>query len=335
MSEEFARQWAMLKMIPRHPRSIDSVTIRERLEGEGLGEISLRTIQRNLEKLSQSFPLGVVNPKERPIQWHWTKRAAPFAIPGLDPTEAVTMKLVETYLRPLLPGAMLDALAPHFESANKLLKSKGGLGPARWTNLIRALPKGIQLLPPKIDPQAQRTVYDALLREKQLELDYRPRKPKGNIPYQINPLGLVVRDGVIYLVASLVENEAIRQFVLHRIKSAQVLDEPAISPRGFDLDEYIAKGGFGWPTGGKIRLVAIFDDGPAQTLAETPVSPDQTMTELDGKRFKLTATVQETKELHWWLLSFGPEVEVVEPKSLRAQMRKLVEISAKRYRIKR
>ena len=66
MSEEFARQWSMLKMIPKYPYTIDSVTIRERLEGEGLGVISLRTIQRNLEKLSQSFPLEVVNPKERP-----------------------------------------------------------------------------------------------------------------------------------------------------------------------------------------------------------------------------------------------------------------------------
>jgi predicted DNA-binding transcriptional regulator YafY len=44
------------------------------------------------------------------------------------------------------------------------------------------------------------------------------------------------------------------------------------------------------------------------------------------------ALVLETKELHWWLLSFGPEVEVVEPKTLRALMRELVERSAKRYR---
>jgi predicted DNA-binding transcriptional regulator YafY len=154
----------------------------------------------------------------------------------------------------------------------------------------------------------------------------------GNIQHRINPLGLVVRDGAIYLVASLAANDALRQFVLHRIKSAQVLDEPATSPRGFDPDEYIAKGGFGWPTGRKMRLVAIFDPGPAQTLAETPVSPDQTIAELDGNRFRLTATVQETKELHWWLSSFGPEVEVVEPKRLRAHMRKLVGSSVKRYR---
>ena len=179
------------------------------------------------------------------------------------------------------------------------------------------------------------TVYEALLRTKQLELDYRPRKPKRKEPYRINPLGLVVRDSVIYLVASLAENDELRQFVLHRIKFAHVLDEPAISPRGFDLDRYIAKGGFGWPTGRKIRLVAIFDHGPAQTLGETPLSRDQTITELDGKRFKLTATLQETKELHWWLLSFGPEVEVVEPKELRARMRTLVGSSARRYRIKR
>ena len=332
MSETFARQWAMLKMIPKYPRTIDSVTIRDQLRGEGIDAPSLRTIQRDLEMLSQSFPLDVVNPKERPNQWHWMKGAAPLAIPGLDPTEAVAMKLIKTYLRPLLPGVMLDALAPHFEAAERALKSEGGLGPARWTSLIRVLPKGIQLLPPKIDPQAQRSVYDALLRDKQLELDYRPRGSKGNIQYRINPIGLVVRDGVIYLVASLVENDAIRQFVLHRIKSAQVLDYPATSPRGFDLDEYIAKGGFGWPTGRKIRLVAKFNRGPADTLAETPLSPDQSIRKLDEDRFELTTTVLETKELHWWLLSFGPEVEVVEPKSLRALMRKLVGTSAKRYR---
>lgn len=106
-----------------------------------------------------------------------------------------------------------------------------------------------------------------------------------------------------------------------------------MSPRGFDLDKYIEDGGFGWPTGRKIRLVAIFNRGPADTLAETPLSRDQTIRKLDEDRFKVTATVQETRELYWWLSSFGPEVEVVAPKSLRALMRKLVRCSVRRYRI--
>lgn len=331
MSETFVRQWAMLRMIPKYPRTIGSVTIRDRLRDLGHGETSLRTIQRDLELLSQEFPLTMVDPDKRPIQWHWMKGAS-LDIPALEPAEAVAMKLVRTYLRPLLPGAMLDALEPHFEAAERMLNSEGGLGPARWTSAVRVLPKGIQLLPPKINSYAQRTVYDALLRERRLELEYRPRRSTQNEHYRVNPIGLVVRDSVIYLVASLVEDDALRQFVLHRIETAQMLDEPATSPRDFDLDQYIAAGGFGWPTGRNIRLVAIFDHGPAQTLSETPLSPDQTIRELDSDRFKLTATVQETRELHWWLLSFGPEVEVVEPKRLRAMIRKLVESSAKRYR---
>ena len=322
----------MLKMIPNHPRTIDSVTIRKRLRDEGLGTTNLRTIQRDLEMLSQSFPLGTVDPGKRPIKWQWMKDAAPLEIPALDPTEAVAMKLIETYLRPLLPGAMLDALVPHFESAERVLKSEGGLGPARWTRLIRLLPEGIQLLPPKVDVAAQRAVYDALLRETQLELVYRPRGSTQDKLYRVNPLGLVVRNRVIYLVASLVESDELRQFVLHRTLSARALDERATSPRGFDLDKYIEEGEFSWPTGRKIRLVAIFDRGPAKTLFETPLSRDQSMTQLDEGRFKLVATVQETRELHWWLSSFGPEVEVVEPKSLRAHMRKLVRMAATRYR---
>jgi hypothetical protein len=104
MSETFARQWAMLKMIPKHPRTIDSVTIRDQLRDQGLGTTSLRTIQRDLEMLSLSFPLGIVDHDKRPIQWHWMSGAA-LDIPALDPSEAVAMKLVQTYLTPMLRAA--------------------------------------------------------------------------------------------------------------------------------------------------------------------------------------------------------------------------------------
>lgn len=194
------------------------------------------------------------------------------------------------------------------------------LGPSRWTSRIRVLPKGMQLLPPKIDSAAQNAIYDGLLREKQLELVYRRRESIDDKRYQLNPLGLVVRDNVIYLVASLIETDELRQFVLHRAKSARVLDEPANSPRGFNLDKYIEDGEFGWPTGRKIRLVAIFSAGAARTLFETPLSPDQTIRELGKDRFKLTATVQETTELKWWLMSFGAEVQVISPKPIRRLM---------------
>ena len=273
----------------------------------------------------------MVDPKKRPIQWHWMAGAAALDIPALDPVEAVAMKLVQTYLKPLLPGSMLKALAPYFETSERVLSESGALGPGKWTRRIRVLPKGMQTLAPKVNNEAQNAVYDALLKEKRLALDYRGRGQDDNKKYHINPHGLVVRDNVIYLVASLVANDELRQFVLHRLKSACVLDEAATTPSGFDLDKYIEQGEFGWPLGMKIRLEAIFSKGAAKTFSETPISTDQTLRQLEDGQFRMTATVLETMELKWWLMSFGPEVEVVAPKKLRVALRDAIRQSAKRY----
>ena len=334
MSDTFARQWAMLKMIPRHPRTIDSVGIRQRLTDLGFAAPNLRTIQRDLEMLSLSFPLEVADESKRPMQWHWGRGAAALDIPSLDASEAVAMKLVQTYLKPMLPGSMLATLEPHFAAAERVLAETGALGPGRWTKRIRVLPKGLQLLPPKVDAGAQKTVYDALLREKRLAIAYRPHGQVADRAYDINPLGLVIRNNVVYLVASLAANNELRQFVLHRMKSASVLDEGAVAPQGFDLDAYIAQGEFGWPTGKKIRLVANFSRGAALSLAETRLSADQVLRDLNDDEVRLTATVLETVELHWWLMSFGPEAKVLRPSTLRIRLIESAKSTMSNYREK-
>ena len=52
-------------------------------------------------------------------------------------------------------------------------------------------------------------------------------------------------------------------------------------------------------------------------LTESPLSHDQTIeSEIDGQ-VQITATVKKTRQLKWWLLGFGAQVEVVKPKRLR------------------
>ena len=137
MSETFVRQWKILKMIPRHPRTIDSLAIRGRLQEQGIGAVNLRAIQRDLEMLSQVFPLAVADPEKRPIGWFWPKDAQHLQLPGLEPSEAVALKLVHTYLKPLLPTSMLDALKPHLSAADEILGHTGKLGPGRWIRSVR------------------------------------------------------------------------------------------------------------------------------------------------------------------------------------------------------
>ena len=137
---------------------------------------------------------------------------------------------------------------------------------------------------------------------------------------ELNPLGLVFKGGVAYLVCTFWQYTDVRQVVLHRVHRAEVLEAPAIVPEGFDLDRYIQEGEFSYPVGEPIRLEAVFSHGAAFHLHDTPLSADQVLTELDHERVLLRATVENTAELRWWLLGFGELVEVLAPADLRERV---------------
>ncbi|MDD3609477.1 MAG: WYL domain-containing protein, partial [Halothiobacillaceae bacterium] len=78
MSETLLRQWAMLRFIPRAPRRIDTKTLQDKLSAAGY-DINLRSIQRDLNKLSQVLPL--VGDEHKPQGWSWQADAAVFDVP--------------------------------------------------------------------------------------------------------------------------------------------------------------------------------------------------------------------------------------------------------------
>ena len=82
------RHWAMLRMIPRHPRRIDTGRIRDGLERLGYS-ITLRSIQRDLNKLAAVLPLSC--DESKPQGWWWQAEAGLLEIPGLDPQAALAV----------------------------------------------------------------------------------------------------------------------------------------------------------------------------------------------------------------------------------------------------
>lgn len=149
----------------------------------------------------------------------------------------------------------------------------------------------------------------------------------------MNPLGIVVRDQVFYLVCTLWDYEDVLQLALHRISELVLLDQPAHRPKGFTLDGYIRQGAFGYPVSKKpIHLRVLFEEGAALHLHETPLSKDQMLTSQADGRELLEASVQDTSELRWWLLGFGSGVEILGPKEVRHEFKSIVRKMAKRYK---
>jgi predicted DNA-binding transcriptional regulator YafY len=147
----------------------------------------------------------------------------------------------------------------------------------------------------------------------------------------VRPLGLVAKGPLLYLVCTLWDYADVRQLALHRIRNAQPTDTPVTAPPGFDLDQYILEGEFHYPVGPEIKLEARFHRGAAAHLHETPLSTDQTITDLDVDQLPVTATVRDAEQLHWWLMGFGDLVVAIAPATLRAEMQKVVAAATMHY----
>lgn len=321
MSDTVLRQLSMLREIPRLPRKISVENLFKKLTELGY-EVDLRTVQRDLVKLSGTETFQIISDGSKPAGWSWKPNAATLDIPSIDPQTALVFHLVEEHMRTLLPSSTLDVLAPWFETAHAVIGSSASKQ-AAWPEKIRVLPKGPAQRAPEIPLDVENTVYQALLEDKQLLLAYRRRTDPTPKDYQLSPLGLVVRDRLSYLVG--LHNGHIKQFSLHRIQAASLLEEAAIEADGFDLDTYIASGEFGWPVNAQssIRFVADFIPHAAVSLEESPLSDDQIIEPIDEDYVRITATVQDTHELRAWLRSFGDAVEILEPALLREAFRDL------------
>jgi predicted DNA-binding transcriptional regulator YafY len=318
MNETILRFLTMLRLLPRSPRKIDTATMERRLRDEGY-RVTRRTIQRDLHQLARTFPL--LCDEHRPAGWSWAPEAALLDIPGMDPNTALTFVLVERFLAPLLPRHTFGRIQPYLTQAQRILDALPTNALGRWPSRVRVVHRGPPLRLPEITEAILEAVTRGLLDGRRLDVAYRSREKDEIVRGELNPLGLVCKGGIAYLVCTFWDYTDIRQVVLHRMQHAEVLEVSASVPEGFDLDRYIHEGEFSYPVGEPIRLEAVFSHGADFHLHDTPLSVDQVIEELDHEHGLVRATVENTAELRWWLLGFGELVEVLSPADLREEFR--------------
>ena len=315
-AETISRQWDILQRIPRLPRKITAREIHANLPATDY-HVSLRTVQRDLVSLSAKFAI-TCDEDGRAQHWYWMKNADQVLLPHMTGSMAATLLLARDYLKPVLPGAVLHELDPFFDHAAKTLDHTPLKG---WNSKVRILDRGPMLIPPRVNPGVRDAVYEALLDGRQITAGYKARGKDAHKDYTLNPLGLVVKGGVFYLVVVFDGHTDIRQLALHRMNKAALLKSPVQKPRGFTLKAYIEdEAGFSYPLSPeKIRLEALFEKDAAFHLTETLLAPDQTVQEQNDGRLLVKATVADSDELRWWLRGFGGAVEVLKPKALAGE----------------
>lgn len=308
------RSITLLQLIPYWPRSISTRDLLDKLKAEGF-QINLRSLQRDLRDLSSR--LSIVSDEDtRPYRWSICE-GADHGLPAQDtPSSALALYLAESHLNHLLPQSVLDLLRPQFRNARNQLDGMQHNHLAHWARRVRSLPNGKALLPAELQPQVWTQVSSALLERRQLQVDYLSRSQGASKRFRIHPAGLVSRHSISYLIGTVNNYADLRQFALHRIQSAELLDEPAGEHEDFDIDRYIEGGAFAWrQSPHEIELIADVHPQLAWLLGETPLSREQTLEPLPGSDWqRLHARVPLDQETLWWIFGLNDQIRVHGPK---------------------
>jgi len=321
-----ARQWEMLKRLPSRAPGITAAEMTHWLADQGYA-VSKRTVERDLNDLSHVFGIRC-NDASMPYGWHWMQ-GAEMDFGSIELTDAVSLNLAEQLLKQMLPAPLLAALQPKFDQARKKLAALDAHPMAKLTQKVRYIATSLDLRPPSLRDAILTIIQQALIDERQLAVRYARFNERAK-DLTLNPLSLIQRGTVPYLIATAEPYTAPHIFAIHRVEKAEALEAKAKPPKGYSADQFIEEGFMHFGPATEIKLKARLSHELATYLSETPISEDQRVDFRKGG-YQLEATVHDTWQLHFWIMSQGAQIEILRPSSLRASIAERLQHAAGQY----
>ncbi len=139
----------------------------------------------------------------------------------------------------------------------------------------------------------------------------------------------------IHAIGFCPEKGETRTFKLERIKSVKPTDDVFNAPADFDVDAYTGTAWGIWGRAGAkpVSVVLRFSAAVAERVRETVWHEGQTLEDLAGGGVMFRSRVAEPLEMYPWIRGWGADVEILEPKELRARFREEVQKMGKMYGI--
>jgi predicted DNA-binding transcriptional regulator YafY len=254
----------------------------------------------------------------------------------------------------IMPNFFLPPLALSVEEAFSLVLSASayskGEGKFHESTIESAISKIIATLPKatrellevdsdKISVESRKAIdigglisqlYQAILNTKQLRINYYSYSSDSISERVVDPYALTFRKRAWYLIAFCHTRNDILMFRANRIRSLDYTGKMFSCPPDFSLEEYLAKS---WHImkGEETEVVVKFDARVAPLIKEVNWHPTQRIEDLPDGSILYTVTVAGTKEISFWILSYGHEAEVISPESLRKEMAAAARKMCQRY----
>ncbi len=162
-------------------------------------------------------------------------------------------------------------------------------------------------------------LHEAIFNKEQLRVVYYSYSSNKVSERIIDPYALTFRGRAWYLVAHCHTKDQVLLFRTNRIEKIQNTGKIFEYPNDFSMKDYMAKC---WKVmnGEETKVVVKFDAKIAPLIKEVKWHPTQQIEDLPDGSILYTVTVAGTKEISFWILSYGADAEVISPESLRDEV---------------
>ena len=178
------------------------------------------------------------------------------------------------------------------------------------------------------------TIIQAIRDNKKLEICYKSFRQVETVSMIVEPYFLKEFKRRWYLYACKNGDEVPHMFALYRIVNVEVLTDTFAVPKELDADDYFG-GIYGarvYPNMKKERVILKVSSLQSQYFRTLPLHKSQKEVETQDDHSIFSYYVTPDYDLRQDILSFGTEVEVLEPKNLRKGMREMIKNLNEKYK---
>ena len=288
-------------------------------------ECDERTVRRVIADMRDSLGAPIESGGE-PVGYYYQEVVGEtFELPGLwfSAGELQALLTLQHWLAKASSGLLAEELTPLKDRIGELL-GKQNLSDNELQQRVRILQ-----ISHRTPGRHFGLMLEALTQRQQMSFTYHARSSDEHSMRKVSPQRLAHYRDNWYLDAYDHSREALRTFALDRIRGSKKLDEVAIEVDSQTLSDQLGSS-YGIYSGApKHRAKLLFSANAAKWVGDEQWHPKQTSRTRTSGEYELVVPYSETPELLRDILKFGPEVEVLEPASLRSAVAtKLAEAAA-------
>jgi predicted DNA-binding transcriptional regulator YafY len=310
--DQLSRQWVIFQKLCNSRRGKTVNELRDDLDCHP------RTVYRDLDALQAAgFPL-VTDRQNGTTRWVLMESArAGFVVPFALP-ELMALYFSREVIGGLKGTVFHEALESVFRKVRATLPPESlrflsqtekslyaGIGPHKPHGCFR---------------EFLRLLGDAIINRRVVKIVYHTLSRRQTSRRQIEPYKLWYFDGTFYLIGHCRLKKEIRIFAVDRFREIVVLDKVFDIPAQFNI-ESLMRSSFGTFVGEPVRVRVWFDPAAAGYVREKIWHVSQKLHERRDGSLVFEAEVAGTQEIKLWVMRFGSKARVLEPESLRVEIR--------------